>query len=259
MQAIILCGGFGTRLREETEFRPKPLVKIGERPILWHIMKHYRHHGVRDFVLCLGYRGTDIRDYFLNYRNHVADCHIDLASGAVTFPGDEAATDWRVSLIDTGQDTLTGSRIKKVLKHVEGERFFATYGDGVGDVDLDALLAHHDASGGLATVTAVHPSSRFGELAMDGPMAVAFNEKPQVTEGWINGGFMVFERAAFERIDPAANVALETGLLEALATDRQLAVYRHQGFWQSMDTYREMRLLNDMWEEGRRPWKTWTD
>ena len=259
MQAIILCGGLGTRLREETEFRPKPLVRIGEQPILWHIMKHYRQHGVRDFILCLGYRGTDIRDFFLNYKNHVHDCHIDLASGDVTFPGGEKGMDWRITLVDTGQETLTGSRIRKVLPYVDGDRFFATYGDGVGNVDLGALSEHHEKTGGLATVTAVHPSSRFGELALDGALARSFVEKPQVADGWINGGFFVFERAAFDLMDAEANVALETGLLETLAAQRQLAVYRHDGFWQSMDTYREMRLLNDMWSEGRRPWKTWSD
>ena len=259
MQAIILCGGLGTRLREETEFRPKALVRIGGHPILWHIMKHYRHHGVRDFILCLGYRGSDIRDYFLDFRNHGDDCRIDMATGTVTSLGDGAGIDWQVTLVDTGQETLTGSRIKRVLRYVEGGRFFATYGDGVSDVDLGAVLRHHEDTGGLATVTAVHPSSRFGELALDGPMARSFVEKPQVAEGWINGGFFVFERAAFDLIADDENAALETGLLEVLAARNRLAVYRHHGFWQSMDTYREMRLLNDMWASGRRPWKTWND
>ena len=256
---VILCGGFGTRLREETEFKPKPMVEIGGRPILWHIMKLYGNYGARHFALCLGYKGDVIRDYFLNYRLYNSDFAIDLASGDVETMKRECRDDWRVILAETGRDTLTGSRIKRALRHVNGDTFLATYGDGVSDVDLDRLLAFHRRSGKLATVTAVRPSSRFGELAIEGGLVKRFREKPQVTEGWINGGFFVFHRRVFDRIKPTDNVTLEEAVLESLAAEGQLAVYQHHGFWQSMDTYREMELLNAMWSGGRAPWHTWKE
>ena len=257
---MVLCGGLGTRLREETEFKPKPMVEIGGKPILWHIMKHYHSYGAGSFVLCLGYKGDVIRDYFLNYRSHNSDFAVDLASGSVETLSNGFDEDWRVVLAETGRDTLTGSRIRRALRYVKGNTFFATYGDGVADVDLGALLAHHRRSGRLATVTAVHPSSRYGELGIQDGVVRTFREKPQVTQGWINGGFLVFEKAAFDRV-PAAldDVSLEQGVLEALAADDQLAVYQHPGFWQCMDTYREMQLLNEMWSSGSAPWKTWRD
>ncbi len=257
LDVVILCGGLGTRLREETEFKPKPMVEIGGRPILWHIMKHYAHFGAGRFVLCLGYRGDVIRDYFLNYRQHNSDFEIDMATGTVRTLSNGHDENWRVVLAETGPDSLTGTRIKRALPYIRGDRFLATYGDGVADVDIDALLAQHLASGRLATVTAVHPSSRFGELSIEGGLVRGFQEKPQVTDGWINGGFFVFERAAFDRIGPDENVPLETAVVETLAREGQLGVYRHNGFWQCMDTYREMQLLNEMWESGRAPWKLW--
>jgi len=257
MTAVILCGGMGTRLREETEFKPKPMVEIGGRPILWHIMKHYAHFGVRNFVLCLGYRGDVIRDYFLNYQVRNCDFAVDLRTGGIETLSNGIAEDWRVVLAETGQDTLTGSRLRRVLPYLRGNSFFATYGDGLSDVDLDALLAHHRRSGRAATVTAVHPSSRYGELSIHGGLVKSFHEKPQVTEGWINGGFMVFEHRAFDGLGPTDNVALETGVLEALARQGELAVYQHDGFWQSMDTYREMCLLNELWANGEAPWRIW--
>jgi glucose-1-phosphate cytidylyltransferase len=255
LDVVILCGGLGTRLREETEFKPKPMVEIGGRPILWHIMNHYRHFGAQRFVLCLGYRGDVIRDYFLHYRLRNRDFAVDLDSGGVEVLSNGGGEDWRVVLAETGHDTLTGSRLRQALTYVRGDTFVATYGDGVSDVDLDRLLAHHRACGKLATVTAVHPSSRYGELAIENGHVRSFLEKPQVTEGWINGGFMVFEREAFERVSPRDNVSLEVAVLESLAREKQLAVYRHPGFWQCMDTYREMQLLNEMWESGRAPWR----
>lgn len=258
LSVIILCGGFGTRLREETEFKPKPMVEIGGRPILWHIMKHYAHFGVRNYLMCLGYKGDVIRDYFLNYRLHNSDFAIDLASGDVETVNEGCADDWRVILAETGRESLTGTRIKRALRHVNGDTFLATYGDGVSDVDIDRLLAYHRRAGKLATVTAVRPSSRFGELAIEGGMVKRFREKPQVTEGWINGGFFVFNRRAFDRIAATDNVTLEEAVLESLASEDQLAVYQHHGFWQSMDTYREMELLNAMWAKGNAPWNTWT-
>lgn len=257
LSVVILCGGFGTRLREETEFKPKPMVEIGGKPILWHIMKTYRHYGCRDFVLCLGYRGDAIRDYFLNYHRRNSDFTVDMASGDVTTLSNGNAEDWRVSLVETGADALTGLRIRRALKYIKGDSFFATYGDGVADVDIASLLQHHRRSERLATVTAVHPSSRFGELAVEGDCVKTFREKPQVTDGWINGGFFVFEREAFAGTSDKDNVALETGVLEALAHTDNLGVYRHPGFWQCMDTYREMQLLNEMWTSGRAPWQVW--
>jgi glucose-1-phosphate cytidylyltransferase len=259
MSVVILCGGLGTRLREETEFKPKPMVSIGGRPILWHIMKHYRHFGSRSFVLCLGYRGDVIRDFFLNYPLYNADFAVDLGSGSVEALSRRQSEDWRVVLAETGDDTLTGSRVARALRYVEGDTFLATYGDGVSDIDLDHLLAHHRASGKLATVTAVRPSSRFGELAIEGGLVRRFREKPQVTEGWINGGFFIFERRAFDRLGALDNVTLEEAVLETLAREGELAVYQHRGFWQSMDTYREMQLLNRMWESGEAPWSVWQE
>ena len=227
LPVVILCGGLGTRLREETEFKPKPMVEIGPRPILWHIMKHYGHFGARNFVLCLGYKGEVIRDYFLNYKLRQGDVAVELGSGDVEQLGPSCDEDWRVVLAETGRDTLTGSRMRQAIRHIQGDVFFATYGDGVSNVDLDRLLAHHLASGKPATVTAVRPSSRFGELSISKGLVKGFREKPQVTEGWINGGFMVFEKRAFDSIGPDDNLPLEAGVLEMLAQRQELAVYQH--------------------------------
>ncbi len=257
METVILCGGQGTRLREETEFKPKPMVEIGGKPILWHIMKHYSHFGVRRFILCLGYKGQIIRDYFLSYHLQGKDLAVDCKTGAVSSLSNGVEDDWEIVLADTGEETLTGTRIQRVLKYLRGERFFATYGDGVADVDLAKLLRSHNASGRQATVTAVHPSSRFGELSISDGMVQDFSEKPQVSDGWINGGYFVLERRAFDGLDPSENAPLETGLLERLARRRQLSVYQHDGFWQCMDTYREMQLLNSLWQDGKAAWKVW--
>jgi len=258
LEAVILCGGQGTRLHEETEFKPKPMVEIGGRPILWHIMRMYRHFGVRRFVLCLGYKGDVIRDYFLNYRNHIHDLSVNLGTGAVEpLGGEETGVDWEVVLAETGLHALTGLRVQRALKHIRGDRFLVTYGDGLADIDIDAVVGRHARMGRLATVSAVHPSSRFGELGVDGDMVRSFAEKPQVTEGWINGGFFVFERRAFDLFPANEDITLESGVLEKLAAMRELAVYRHAGFWQCMDTYREVLLLNTMWREDRAPWRIW--
>lgn len=257
LSVFVLCGGLGTRLREETEFKPKPMVAIGGRPILWHIMKHYRHFGAKQFVLCLGYRGDVIRDFFLNYPLYNSDFAIDFNTGDVRTLSNGPEEDWRVVLADTGETSLTGTRIKRALKYADGNTFLATYGDGVSDIDVDALLAHHRKSGKLATVSAVRPSSRFGELAIRDGLVSSFREKPQVADGWINGGFFVFNKAAFDRVGPNDNVTLEEAVLETLAKEGQLAVYQHQGFWQSMDTYREMMLLNEMWANDAAPWQLW--
>jgi glucose-1-phosphate cytidylyltransferase len=259
LDVMILCGGLGTRLREETEFKPKPMVEVGGKPILWHIMKHYHAYGVRNFILCLGYKGDAIRDYFINYRRRNSDFAVDFGRGTVEELSNDYDEDWRVILAETGNDALTGTRIHRALKYVRGNRFMATYGDGVCDVDLPALVQHHETSGRLGTVTAVHPSSRYGELAIRDGVVRTFREKPQVTDGWINGGFFVFERDAFKSVNVAENPSLEQGVLEGLAQRNQLAVYQHPGFWQCMDTFREMQMLNEMWEKGKAPWKTWTD
>jgi glucose-1-phosphate cytidylyltransferase len=259
MDALILCGGLGTRLREETEFKPKPMVEVGGRPILWHILKHYGAYRVGRFILCLGYKGDAIRDYFLHYHNRSHDVEVHVGSGAIeVMPGEhEDPLDARVVLAETGAESLTGRRILRALRYVEGDTFLATYGDAVADVDIDALIETHKRMGRLATVTAVHPSSRFGELSIDGGMIQSFAEKPQVADGWINGGYFVFQKKAFDLLDPTLNEPLETGLLERLAGMGELAVHHHGGFWQCMDTFREMQLLNDMWNSGKAPWRIW--
>ena len=254
-QAVILCGGLGTRLREETEFKPKPMVHIGSKPILWHIMSHYRAHGVRDFILCLGYKGEVIREYFLNLRNFSNDIQIDLSSGRVTALSEEEI-DWCVTLVNTGTDTLTGARVRKAARYIKDDRFLVTYGDGLADIDIGQLLAFHAGNGKKATVTAVRPPSRFGELLLDDEAVRSFVEKPQTSAGWINGGFFVFDTAAVRALPDREDLSLESHVLEKLAAEGQLSVFKHAGFWQCMDTYREMQILNDMWASGTAPWKT---
>jgi glucose-1-phosphate cytidylyltransferase len=253
MQAVILCGGRGTRLHEETSVRPKPMVSVGDHPILWHIMRNYRAYGVRDFVLCLGYKGEVIRDYFLNFRHNRADLEVDLASGDVTLLSREDV-DWRVRLVDTGMNTQTGARIRRIAHHIQSDRFFATYGDGVANIDLDELLRFHREQGKQITVTAVRPPSRFGELLVDGALVRHFLEKPQTGAGWINGGFFVVERSAVDTFPDRENLSFEADVLEDMAARGQLAVFKHDGFWQCMDTYRELQHLNDLWASGHIPW-----
>jgi glucose-1-phosphate cytidylyltransferase len=229
------------------------MVPIGGHPILWHIMRHYRAYGVRDFVLCLGYKGDVIRDYFLNFQHHNADVEVDLSSGDVTLLSREDI-DWRVRLVDTGMDAMTGARIRRIGRHIGSDRFFATYGDGLANIDLDRLLHFHMQQGKKVTVTAVRPPSRYGELLVDGALVRSFAEKPQTGAGWINGGFFVFERDALNDFPEDEDLSLEATMLEQMATDGQLAVFKHDGFWQCMDTYREMQLLNDLWTSGHIPW-----
>ncbi|MBI3597358.1 MAG: glucose-1-phosphate cytidylyltransferase [Nitrospirae bacterium] len=256
MKTVILCGGLGTRLREETDFRPKPMVEIGSRPILWHIMKGYTHYGFHEFVLCLGYKGDVIRDYFYNYELRNSDGTVTLGSRNIEFHNRHTESGWRITLAETGERTLTGGRLKRAAQYLEGEQFMVTYGDGVADLDIKALLAYHKGQGKLGTVTAVHPSSRFGELFIENGLVQVFREKPQVHEGWINGGFFVFQRNVLDLIS-GDDESLEQGLLEKLASMKELAVYQHQGFWQCMDTYREMELLNELWRSGKAPWAVW--
>jgi glucose-1-phosphate cytidylyltransferase len=257
MQVVILAGGLGTRLREETEVKPKPMVEIGGRPILWHIMKIYAAHGYTDFIICLGYKGDVIRDYFVNYEMRNNDFTVNLGSHEVNIHSQHSEIGWRVTLAETGARTNTGGRIKRIGQYLNGT-FLATYGDGVADINVRQLVEFHRRHRKLATVTAVRPSSRFGELAFENGLAKAFEEKPQVQSGWINGGFFVFERDVIELIEGDAD-SLERALLSKLADMGELAVFRHDQFWQCMDTYREMEVLNELWDSGRAPWRIWPD
>ncbi|CAN5708294.1 glucose-1-phosphate cytidylyltransferase [soil metagenome] len=259
MQVVILCGGQGTRLREETEFRPKPMVEVGQRPILWHIMKLYAHHGFRKFVLCLGYRGNNIKEYFLNYESLNNDFTIRLGSrSGITYHGAHPEQWFQVTLADTGLDSMTGGRVKRIEPYIDGETFMVTYGDGMADVDLTALLAYHKQHGKLATVTAHQPSSRFGLLEIDAKQKVVrFAEKPK-GDGWASAGFFIFNRRLFDYLDGDACI-LEREPLERLANEGQLMVYKHQGCFFAMDTYREYKALNELWDRGEAPWKVWND
>ena len=258
---IILCGGLGSRLHEETDFRPKPMLEIGGRPILWHIMKLYAAHGFREFILCLGYKGHMIKEFFLNYRAYQSDftLHLGNSHQIEYHSGADEEEDWRVTLVETGQDAQTGTRVARVGRYVQGEIFCLTYGDGLGDVDLTRLLEFHRKHGKIGTVTGVRPPGRFGELEIDPKgQAVQFNEKPQVAEGIINGGFFVFQRTFLDRyLDDRNDLVLEQGPLQSLARDGELMVYPHEGFWQPMDTYREFKILNELWTAGKAPWRVW--
>lgn len=255
MKAVILAGGFGTRLAEETEVKPKPMVEIGEQPILWHIMKHYAHYGIKEFCLALGYKGDYIKRYFLDYHSLNGSMSIDFVHGNVSVR-DRVTEDWLLHLVDTGKNVATGGRVKRMQPFVDGETFMVTYGDGVCNVDIDALLAFHRRQGKLATVTAVRPPARFGGLVFDGDLVREFTEKPQIGEGWINGGFLVFEPGVFDYLS-GDDTSLEADALEQLASDGQLAAYRHSDFWQCMDTLRDKRQLEAMWDHGAAPWKVW--
>jgi glucose-1-phosphate cytidylyltransferase len=255
MKVVILAGGLGTRLSEETESRPKPMVEIGGYPIIWHIMKHYVQHGFGDFVVALGYKGEEIKRFFLDYNRLRSSVTVNLATGQSSVH-EEAPENWTVSLIDTGLKTNTGARVKRLQPWLEGETFMLTYGDGVCDIDLQDLVRFHRKHGRLATVTAVRPPSRFGGLIFDGDLVSDFTEKPQIGEGWINGGFMVLEPGIFDYLD-GDDPSFEADALEHLASDRQLAAYKHDNFWQCMDTLRDVRLLEQLWQSGRPPWKTW--
>jgi glucose-1-phosphate cytidylyltransferase len=255
MKTVILAGGLGTRIAEETAVKPKPLVEVGERPILWHIMNIYAFHGFREFVVALGYKGELIKYYFLNYYRLNNDLTVDLKDGQVKVR-DASREDWRIHLVDTGMNTLTGGRLKRLSELLAGETFMMTYGDGVANVDIPAALAFHKKMGRLATITAVRPPARFGGLQFDGNLVSKFFEKPQIGEGWVNGGFFILEPGVFDYLD-SDQTSFEREPLERLAQEGQLAVYRHDGFWQCMDTVRDVRYLNELWEEGNPPWKIW--
>ncbi len=257
MKVVILAGGLGTRLSEETTVRPKPMVEIGGRPVLWHIMKIYAHHGFGDFVVCLGYKGEAIKHYFLNYYYLHNNLDLSLRDGRVAVRGG-AGEDWRVTLVDTGLATQTGGRLRRVRRFVGEEAFCLTYGDGVADIDIRELTAFHRRHGRLATVTAVRPPARFGGLDLHEDRVVAFREKPQAGEGWVNGGFFVFEPGVFDYVGGDDSV-LERAPLENLARDGQLMAYRHEGFWQCMDTLRDVNTLNQLWASGKAPWQVWRE
>ncbi|HUP70992.1 MAG TPA: glucose-1-phosphate cytidylyltransferase [Acidimicrobiales bacterium] len=259
MKAVILAGGLGTRLREETEFKPKPMVEVGGRPVLWHVMKIFAHHGITDFVICIGYRGDVIKEYFLNYEAWNNDFTITLGrSHEMIFHDQHLESDWRVTVAETGAETETGGRVKMVERYLaDDERFMVTYGDGVADVDVTRLLRFHEEHGRTATITAVRPLSRFGsvDLLTDG-VVEQFREKPQLDD-WVSAGFFVFERGIFDYL--SVDTVLEKEPLESLAKESELVAYQHDGFWQPMDTYRESKLLNDLWSTGSAPWKVWPD
>ncbi len=261
MKTGILCGGYGTRIRDVSEDIPKPMIPVGGLPIMWHIMKHYATYGHKDFVLCTGYKGQAIKDFFLNYEACTRDFTVTLgAEKVVEFHTTHEEVDWRVTLVDTGLETMTGGRVAKIQQYIgDDEQFFLTYGDGVGDVDLDALLAFHNQHGQMLTLTGVRPPGRFGEVvANSSGLVEEFNEKPQAAGGRISSGFFVCNREIFSYLNPEdTGLVFEQEPMKALAHDKALAMYEHDGFWQCMDTYRDWKLLNTLYDEGNAPWVTW--
>jgi glucose-1-phosphate cytidylyltransferase len=257
MKAVILAGGMGTRLSEQTDLKPKPMIEIGSKPILWHIMKGYSTHGVNDFIICCGYKGYMIKEYFANYFLHMSDVTFSMKNNSVKVHHNNAEP-WTVTLVDTGENSMTGGRLKRVHNYVKDERAFCfTYGDGVGDVDITALIQHHQKLGKEATLTATRPPGRYGAISLTSSGTVGrFQEKPDGDGSWINGGFFVLSPKVIERIKDDST-SWEGAPLNGLAADGQLAAYKHDGFWQPMDTLREKNLLNDLWENNKAPWKTW--
>jgi glucose-1-phosphate cytidylyltransferase len=257
MKVVILCGGLGTRLREETEFRPKPMVPVGGRPILWHIMKSYAHQGHREFILCLGYKGEIIKDYFRNYHWNTSDVTLTLGpKPKIKYHSQHDEEDWTVTMIDTGETTMTGGRLKRALPYVKDETFLLTYGDGVTDSDINASIRFHKKQKKILTMTAVQPPGRFGDLEINDGKVTAFKEKPERQTGFINGGFFVVDRRIGKYLGDDSCI-FENEPMNTLAAEQQLAAYQHSGFWQCMDTYREQQLLNNLWTNGKAPWKVW--
>jgi glucose-1-phosphate cytidylyltransferase len=255
MKAVILAGGLGTRLSEESHLRPKPMVEIGGKPILWHIMKMYSHYGINDFVICLGYKGYVIKEYFSNYFLHMSDVTFSMSDNSIEVHN-KFAEPWRVTLVDTGESTMTGGRLKRVLPYLDENTFCFTYGDGVSDVNIGELIKHHKLLGLAATVTSIQPPGRFGSLNIENDLVKTFQEKPLGDGAWINGGFFVLEPSVINLID-GDDTVWEVDPLQRLSKERQLAAYQHHGFWQSMDTLREKNILEDLWRSGKAPWKTW--
>jgi glucose-1-phosphate cytidylyltransferase len=255
MKAVILAGGLGTRISEESHLKPKPMIEIGGRPILWHIMKIYSHYGVDDFVICLGYRGYFIKEYFANYFLHMSDVTFDVKENRMEVHH-RYAEPWRVTLIDTGPETLTGGRLKRVGPYLGSETFCFTYGDGVADVDIAQLIAFHKSQASLATLTAIQPPGRYGSVAIEKDRVSSFAEKPAGDGAWINGGFFVLETGALDYIDDD-QTSWESDALVRLSQDRRLSAYKHAGFWQAMDTVRDKNQLEELWQSGKAPWKVW--
>lgn len=261
MKVIILAGGLGTRISEESYLRPKPMIEIGEQPILWHIMKYYSHFGFNDFIICCGYKGHMIKEYFADYYLHRSDVTFDFSAENRMTVHENIAEPWKVTLVDTGLNTQTGGRIKRVQKYIGDETFMLTYGDGVSDVDLDALIRQHQESGKLVTLTGVQPGGRYGVLDLDGTgvSVSGFREKAKEDGGWINGGFMVMEPAVFDYLSEAESCVLEQEPMETLACKGNLGIYKHTGFWQCMDTQRDRGKLENLWSQGVAPWKLWEE
>lgn len=255
MKAVILAGGFGTRISEETHLRPKPMIEIGGKPILWHIMKIYSHYGINDFIICLGYKGYYIKEYFANYFLHMSDVTFDMNTNTMEVHHNHCEP-WKVTLVDTGVNSMTGGRLKGVADYLDDEPFCFTYGDGVADVDVSALVAYHKQQGLLATMTAIQPPGRYGALDMDKCFIRRFQEKPKGDGGWINGGFFVLDPKVLDYIDDFSTY-WEKEPLERLAAESQLCAYKHEGFWQAMDTLRDKMKLEGLWEKGTAPWKVW--
>lgn len=257
MKVVILAGGLGTRISEESHLKPKPMIEIGEQPILWHIMKYYSHFGFHDFIICCGYKGHIIKEYFADYYLHRSDVTFDFSAENRMTVHQNVAEPWRVTLVDTGLNTQTGGRIKRVQKYIGDEPFMLTYGDGVSDVDLNALLDRHRSSGAVVTLTSIQPGSRFGVFDLDetGTMITSFREKAREDGNWINGGFMVAQPELFDYLSPEESCVLERTPLETLAKERKLGIYKHHGFWQCMDTQRDKGMLENLWNSGNAPWK----
>jgi glucose-1-phosphate cytidylyltransferase len=256
MQTVILAGGYGTRISEESHLRPKPMIEIGEKPILWHIMKYYSAFGFNDFIICCGYKSYSIKEFFADYYLHTSDVTFDFRNEGSMCVHNNVSEPWRVTLVDTGKETQTGGRIKRIERYVQGERFLLTYGDGVSDIDLNALLKQHGQSGVTVTLSAILPGGRFGVLEIENDLVTEFKEKGIEDGGWINGGFMVAEPGLFDYLDGDSTV-LERAPLERLSRERKLGVYKHHGYWQCMDTQRDRANLEIAWESGAPPWKVW--
>jgi glucose-1-phosphate cytidylyltransferase len=257
MKAVILAGGFGTRISEESSLRPKPMIEIGGKPILWHILKTYTHYGINDFIICCGYKGYVIKEYFANYLLHMSDVTIDLRTDRVEVHS-TAAEPWRITLVDTGENTLTGGRLKRIKPYVDGEEFFFTYGDGVADIDMHDLLRVHRTQGRIATVTAIQPAARFGALLIENGAIAGFQEKPRGEGGWVSGGYFVLSPPVFDYIDGDETV-WEREPMEQLANEGNLSAYKHSGFWQPLDTLRDKMILEELWTSGQAPWRVWDD
>ena len=256
MKAVILAGGLGTRISEESHLRPKPMITIGDKPILWHIMKIYSHYGINDFVICLGYKGYIVKEYFANYFLHMSNVTFDMERNTMEVH-QRHAEPWKVSLIDTGEDTMTGGRLRRVRQYLGDEDFCCTYGDGLSNIDIAAEVAFHKQHGKLATITAIQPPGRYGALEINNGSVDSFQEKPPGDGSWINGGFLVFKPAFIDKYIKDDATPLELEPLRKLASDGELQAYRHDGFWQAMDTLREKNLLEDLWSSGNAPWKVW--